>query len=34
MIMTAEVHEFLSWGRPLKYYFYISVGGLGTAVDS
>ena len=33
MIMTAEVHEFLSHSRPLKYYFYISAEGLGTAME-
>ena len=33
MIMTAEVHDFWSHGRPLKYYFYISMGGLGTAME-
>ena len=33
MIMTAEVHEFWSHTWPLKYYFYISVGGLGTAME-
>ena len=32
-MMTAEVHEFWSHGRPLKYYFYISAGGLGTALE-
>ena len=33
MIMTAEAHEFWSGSRPLKYYFYISAGGLGTAME-
>ena len=33
MIMTAEVHEFWSHTWPLEYYFYMSAGGLGTAME-
>ena len=32
MIMTAEVHEFWSHSRPLKYYFFISLEGVETAM--
>ena len=33
MIMTAVLHDVWSRGRPLTYYYYISVGGLGTAME-
>ena len=33
MIMTAVFHDVWSHGRPLKYYYYISVGGLETAME-
>ena len=33
MIMTAVLHDVWSHGRPLNYYYYISVGGLGTAME-
>ena len=33
MIMTAVLHDVWSRGRPLNYYYYISVGDLGTAVE-
>ena len=33
MIMTAVLHDVWSRGRPLNYYYYISVGGLGTAME-
>ena len=31
--MTAILHDVWSHGRPLNYYYYISVGGLGTAME-
>ena len=33
LILTAEFHEFLIYSKLLKYYFYISAGGLGTAME-
>ena len=33
MIMTAVFHAVWSCGRPLKYYYYIPVGDLGTAME-
>ena len=33
MIMTAVLHDVWSCGRPLNYYYYISAGGLGTAME-
>ena len=33
MIMTAVLHDVWSCSRPLNYYYYISVGGLGTAME-
>ena len=33
MIMTAVFHDGWSHGRSLKYYCYISTGGLGTAME-
>ena len=33
MIMTAVLHDVWSHGRPLNYYYYISAGGLGTAME-
>ena len=31
--MTAEFHEIYTCAKLLKYYFYISVGDLGTAME-
>ena len=33
MIMTGVFHEFRTYAKLFKYYFYISVGGLGTAME-
>ena len=33
MIMTAVLHDVWSHGRPLNYYYYISAGDLGTAME-
>ena len=33
MIMTAILHDVWSCGRPLNYYYHISVDGLGTAME-
>ena len=33
MKMTAVLHDVWCHGRPLNYYYYISVGGLGTAME-
>ena len=33
MIMTAVFHEFYTYAKILKYYFYTSAGGLGTAME-
>ena len=33
MIMTAVFHDVWSRDRPLKYYYYIPAGGLGTAME-
>ena len=33
IVMTAEFHDVWSHGRPLKYYYWVSVGGLGTAME-
>ena len=31
--MTAVLHDVWSRGSPLNYYYYISEGGLGTAME-
>ena len=33
MIMRAKLHDVWSHGRPLNYYYYVSAGGLGTAME-
>ena len=33
MIMTAVFCDVWSHGRPLKYYYYIPAGGLGTTME-
>ena len=33
MIMTAILHDVWSHGGPLNNYYYITVGGLGTAME-
>ena len=33
MIMTVILHDVWSHGRPLTYYYYMSVGGPGTAME-
>ena len=33
LIMRAVFHDIWSRGRPLKYYYYIPVGGVGTAME-
>ena len=33
MIMTAILHDVWSCSRPLNYYYHISAGGLGTAME-
>ena len=33
MIMTAVFYDVWSHSRPLKYYYYISVGGIGTVME-
>ena len=33
MIMTAVLHDVWSHSRPLNYYYYLSVGDLGTAME-
>ena len=33
MLLTVILHDIWSHGRPLNNYYYISVGGLGTAME-
>ena len=33
MIMTAILHDVWSRSRPLNYYYYISMGDLGAAIE-